>query len=139
MEQKCHSCSAALRAGSRFCVKCGQPIQNTPVLPPLPAPQQLPLLLDQIVLHITMRPTRLAYSNFDFRLDDLPIGHGSFKEGVDLRAPVKAGKHILALTAKIPLSSVTHKLSFNVAGSRGEIPIEIKYDLVVVRFWLRFQ
>lgn len=134
MEQQCASCQALLRPGSRFCVKCGQPLQNVTVASPLvPAAQSpvtkapTPLLTSQspVMLTIVMQKGWWLVDDnlFEMYLDQKKVARWSMAKGITLQTATTAGKHVITMAFVGTFFPTKWELPFVV--SQGEHLAEI--------------
>lgn len=146
MEQHCSSCGSPLRAGSRFCVKCGQPVQSATVIQPVPsalgAPitetTQTPMIMDKIpvMLKIVMEQHLLgADHTFDVYLDQNKVVRGSFTTGITAQTATTVGRHIITIASVETVLSRKWKLSF-VVSQGGEHVAVIKFNQILGTFKL---
>ena len=144
MEQQCASCHALLRSGSKFCVKCGQPLPNITVAPPLPpAVQSLvtrtpaPLTTSQspVMLTIVMQKGWLTdFEAYEMYLDQKKVARWIFSKGVTLQTSTAIGKHVITVALVGTFFPKKWELPFVISQS-GERLVEIKYS----RAWGNFK
>lgn len=136
--EHCSSCGSPLRAGSRFCVKCGQPVQSATVIQPVPSAlggpitetAQIPMIMDKIpvMLKIVMEQHLLgADHTFDVYLDQNKVVRGSFTTGIATQTATTVGRHVLTMVSVETILPRKWKLSF-VVSQGGEHTAVIKFN-----------
>ena len=145
MDQLCSSCSTPIRTQSRFCVKCGLPVQDAavPMLPPpVPAPvaaaRQSAPLVDGMPVSLTVSMTKSWYwidSEFAVYLDQQIVGRGSLTRGMTAQTTTILGKHTITLVLGETNLHRKINLPLNITRS-GEGTVEICYSRMMGNFRL---
>jgi hypothetical protein len=107
MEQQCASCQAPLRPGSRFCVKCGEPLQNVTAAPPLLPAVQSPVTKVPAPLTTSQSPVMLTivmqkgwftdFEAYEMYLDQKKVARWSMAKGITLQTATTVGKHVITM------------------------------------------